>query len=146
MLIGPPRWAERYIGIPFIERGSDLSGCDCLGLMRLVYRDRLSVELGSFNGIDVKDGQSVRDAINAALATPAWAPVTGLMQDYDGVLMLGTATVSGRTALLPKHIGIAAGSRHVLHVDSEGEPSRCEPVSRLKNRIVGVYRYQRVSA
>ena len=34
-----------YIGIPFVDHACGFDGCDCYGLVRLVYRNELGLEL-----------------------------------------------------------------------------------------------------
>ena len=40
----PPSWAGAYVGIPYRDHGADRSGCDCWGLVRLVYRERARID------------------------------------------------------------------------------------------------------
>jgi cell wall-associated NlpC family hydrolase len=39
--------ARRYIGIPYKEHGRDWDGCNCYGLIRLVYMTEFGIELPS---------------------------------------------------------------------------------------------------
>lgn len=46
----PPARAGTYVGIPYADHRSDRSGCDCWGLVRLVYRERAGVVLPAYAG------------------------------------------------------------------------------------------------
>lgn len=138
-MLGPPRWVERYLGIPGIDEGNTFKGCHCFGLMQLVFGRERGIALPTFSGIAAADGHDAVEAINRALVADVWTEVSGEMADFDGVLML---TPHRKIGLVPAHIGIAAGPRHVLHV-RPGGVALCETVDRLKSLIVGIYRYQR---
>lgn len=42
------QWCEKYIPIPFLNKGRDWEGCDCWGLACLVYKTELGIELPSY--------------------------------------------------------------------------------------------------
>lgn len=42
-------WAAKYIGILFVEHGRTREGCDCWGLLRLVYREEFGIELPGYD-------------------------------------------------------------------------------------------------
>lgn len=43
--IGSANWVQRYVGIPYRPCGRDHYGIDCYGLVCLVYREVLGIEL-----------------------------------------------------------------------------------------------------
>lgn len=43
--IGPRIAIERWLGIPWVLNGESRQGCDCWGLVKLVYRDELGIGL-----------------------------------------------------------------------------------------------------
>lgn len=130
-------WAGRYVGIPYVARGFDRSGCHCFGLVHLVYREHLGIELPSHDGIDPSDSLSIARAFRQARLTTPWREVTGPRRDFDLVLML--------QGNVPMHVGIAVGSRRILHVE-EGVCAMCIDAGHpfYRHRIVGTYRHERL--
>lgn len=40
-----PSWAVRYVGVPFVDGGADISGADCYGLVSLVLEEQTGTPL-----------------------------------------------------------------------------------------------------
>lgn len=130
-------WAGRYVGIPYVARGFDRKGCHCFGLVHLVYREQLGIDLPEYDGIDPKDSLSIARAFRQArLATP-WHEATGPRHDFDLVLML--------RGNVPMHVGIAVGSRRILHVE-EGAATMCVEAAHpfYRDRVVAAFRHEKL--
>ncbi|WP_027517888.1 NlpC/P60 family protein [Bradyrhizobium sp. WSM1417] len=129
---------EPYVGIPYLERGRSISGCDCYGLVRLVLAELRGAELPSF--VEAYVSATDRAALARLIAgeIAPWQPVAfGEERPFDGVLM--------RAGRLLSHIGLVVEPGRLLHV-SEGEESRIERYRAppLSHRVVGFYRWQAV--
>lgn len=127
---------DRYIGLPWIDHGGDFSGVDCWGLLRLVYRNELGIELPSYSEKYARDADRRDIAALIAGEREPWDEIAqGHEQTFDGVLM--------RDGNVARHIGIVARSGRVLHVEHR-RPSLIENyrAGTLRPRIVGFFRYR----
>lgn len=128
-------WWNQYVGIPYLTHGRDRAGCDCWGLLRLVYTEQFGIQLPSY-GEEYADA-SDRVGVSAPLAHHLhfWdrveKPAAG-----DGVLFC----ISG----IPCHIGVVTERGFMLHV-TRGINTVVEPylMSRWRSRVEGTYRYIR---
>lgn len=128
---------DRYVGLPYLDRGRDLAGVDCYGLLRLVYAEILGIELPSY----ADDYRTAADdlAIASLIADELdpWDEVAkGGEREGDAVLMR-----SGRHL---RHVGIVADGRaRLLHIE-RGDLSRIEryDLGPLAHRVAGFYRYR----
>lgn len=71
-------WHTKYIGIPFVDNGRSMSGCDCGGLAWLVFKQELGRELDCFISPytalhAISAGKNLRYAIGEFFA-PAISP------------------------------------------------------------------------
>jgi cell wall-associated NlpC family hydrolase len=99
---------DPYVGLPYRAGGSDRDGCDCWGLVVLVYRELLGKELPLYS--DYRINVADREEIAALLAgaPSGWTEVDGRhIRLFDLALML----TLGQEA----HVGLVAGSGLVLH-------------------------------
>ncbi len=105
-------WLTRYLGLPFLDGGRGPGGCDCWGLVRLVYERELGIELPSYGDTSAHDLMRAARAIDAGKDGEAWRPVqAGALQPFDVVVM----RYAGRR--LVGHVGLATGPRSVLHIE-----------------------------
>ena len=44
-----PPWVRTYLGIPFLAHGRSMDGCDCWGLVTLIHRDVLGIDLPDYH-------------------------------------------------------------------------------------------------
>lgn len=126
-----------YVGVPWLDRGRELTGCDCWGLHRLVYRDGPRIELPSFAEDYV--GPADREAIQALISggRSVWIPIDAAdARPFDLVLMHDR----------PWHVGTLVQPGRMLHVP-EGRSSVIEHIStgRFGRRLEGLYRHEALS-
>lgn len=130
---------DRFIGIAHRDGGRDRSGCDCWGLVRLVYAERLGIVLPSY-----ADGYASTDERAEIAALVAGGRMSGVWravdraQEFDALLF--------RVGPHASHIAVAVDARHMLHVHAKAAsvitPQR-DPMWR--NRLVGVYRHEAIA-
>lgn len=65
-------WPRDYLPIPYEPLGRSRSGVDCWGLVRLVYRDRLGIELPDWIYDGIKDA---RHAVAREVNSESWRQV-----------------------------------------------------------------------
>ena len=100
---------NEYVGIPWVDQGRTRKGCDCWGLLWLIYRERLGIELPSYSDryVTAADRAAIDALIKGELG--CWREIPrGQEQSFDGVLMNDGGKLS--------HIGVTVRPGKVLHV------------------------------
>lgn len=102
---------EQYIGIPFKDHGRDKDGCDCWGLVRLVYKEQLGIELPDLGDTysDAYARSEVNQTVNGATAQNWNIDVTNEPRKPLDVL---TFTRGG----IETHVGLYVSEGVMLHV------------------------------
>ena len=105
---------EPYMRIPYLNRGRDHQGCDCWGIVRLIFKEELNVELPSYSDIDAHDAVRITAAFKEGEDVPKvgyWRVLDENEQiaPFDVVLMkwIGSKVVG--------HIGIITDDFKLLH-------------------------------
>lgn len=125
-------WWAKYVGIPFVDGGRDISGVDCWGLVRLIYAERLGVSLPSYGEISAAELIRIARAIDAG--QEQWAPVEA-PRAFDVVLLrLYDRAWTG-------HVGVAIDGTRMLHTERD-IASAVVPMDHytIKHRIAGFRR------
>jgi len=125
-------WSNKYVGIPYKEKGRDLNGVDCWGLVRLVYDEQFNIKLPSFT-TEYHQEDTLRIQELFSQYKEGWVQVDEPSE--------GTAVLF-RVFGMESHIGIAISSTHFLHA-REGYESAIESFNspQWRNRILGYYKY-----
>ncbi len=130
-----PRWVEKYQQIPFVNKGRNFKGADCLGLIALVLQAEMRITIPDYGFIDAGDGQRIARAIAAAkLADRDWRPFS--LRDARAFDVVPMTSANGDGSA--DHLGIMVSPHHVLHteigsgphvedIDSYGIKYRLEP-------------------
>lgn len=107
-------WTADYIGLLFLGGGKTRDGLDCWGLARLVYRERLGIELDDYSGLYLSDcaAKDIAPLIARAAAEPQWRCVDKESVEPFDVLVF-------RRASLAAHLGLVVDRRRFLHVNDD---------------------------
>jgi len=138
-------WTESYLDIPFAFDGRDRTGCDCWGLLRLIYAEQLGIELPSFSDVPAAESHLVMQEMVRQSRTRPWldVPLSDL-REFDAVRMIGHyRDGNGVMHRGPIHVACALDNSTILHI----EPGRgviAQPITEqaIARRIVAVHRHE----
>lgn len=137
---------RRYIGIPYEHQGRSMKGLDCYGLVVLVYKDKLGIELP-----DVEHYQYGKQACEYMEAFytndqyehvshfhSLWEPVDlSNLEKYDIILFNAYDDVDA-----PTHSGVYLGDDKFIHV-MHNLPVTISRLSRVLGMAIhSAYRYK----
>lgn len=142
-------WLDRYMAIPFKDRGRDFAGCDCFGLYMLMLANEAGVALGEPDASHGVNAKVAAGKIEAATISGDWievargngAVVKRLAQKFDCVLMTAHVHVGMAVVASELHIGVALGKGKMIHTEY---PAGCDWRSiddeTVVNRVRAIYR------
>lgn len=128
---------QQYIGIPFLDHGRDRDGCDCWGLVRLVYAEQMGItlpDLGDAYSEAYARGE-VDEAVDSTVGQEWNVDVTGQPWRPLDVMIFSRAGVEC-------HVGLYLRPGEMLHV-IEGTAAVVEryDTTRWKRRLTRVIRH-----
>lgn len=127
-------WVNEYVRIPFLDNGRTKEGVDCWGLVRLIYQERLGIELPVLNLYDnTRDKEKISHLIEEK--SKEWIPVEkGDEKPYDVLVF--------KLAGQPMHVGLVVKKGLMLHCErgSGTVPVFYNEEHQWFRRLVGIYR------
>jgi len=132
-----PAWCEKYIGVPYDNRGRTIQGVDCWGLAMVVERAEHNVVIPDYNVYYTtrRDAEDVGEQLVAERDAGLWLEIDdGEQKCFDLVLL--------RSMGFPIHVGVVVDHEWMLHIE-KGVDSCLEKYNGLiwRNRNMGFYRY-----
>lgn len=123
-------WLDRYMAIPFKDRGRDFEGCDCVGLYMLLLAHEAGVTIDEPNASHGTDAKAAGRKIESAILSGDWFEVVRgdgravktAAQPFDLVLMSAHVRVGMAVIASDLHIGAALGKGKMIHTEY---PSGC---------------------
>lgn len=106
------KWAEKYQTIPFVDLGWSFSGVHCWGLVHLVYKTELGIELPTYGETSAKDLRELSRKITKGQDGEKWFAVEQSdLQPFDVVVMrfVGSRYIG--------HCGLYVGNGQVMHCE-----------------------------
>ena len=132
-------WTNRYVGIAFKHDGRSIDGCDCWGLVRIVYHQELGIELPEYAGTLTDNSiGALRRAVKAVDKESAkWIRVQE-PKAFDVTVL--------RLRSLNCHVGVVIDHKHMLHIE-EGINASIESYQSLmwRNRIACYFRHRQLA-
>lgn len=126
---------NRYVGIPWRQHGRDTQGCDCWGLVRLVYAEQLGLELPSYAGdyVDTQEREVLSRLIEDGRDAGPWREVE---KASPGDVLLF------RVGALTTHVGLAMSRGRMLH--AHRDQSKVERIAdpKWRDRYLGAWRHE----
>lgn len=125
-----------FVGIPWQDRGRSREGSDCWGVVHLIYRERLAIELPLYDEFrtTAEDQAEIERIVKGGLSP--WLPIEkGAERAFDCVLV--------RYGNLDEHIACVVSRGRMLHM----RPRRSSAIEHYQTnpypaRITGFFRHE----
>jgi cell wall-associated NlpC family hydrolase len=136
---------KNFIGLPYEHLGRDVKGIDCYGLVILIYKENLGVELPDV--CNYTFGKNAADYFTAFYSDDMYESVTGFhklwepvevsnLKKYDVILFHVHADIDA-----PTHSGIYIGDGKFIH-SMNGNSSSIHRLDRWSTAIHSIHRYK----
>lgn len=126
---------DKYIGIPFVDRKSTFQECDCFGLIRLLYKNEMKIDVAQ----PLSSAYETKKVYNEYLKEIAsnWKEV----KEPEMFDVVGMAHDTKHPDIV-QHFGIYIGNGKMIHTLEE-IGSHIVDLEEYKYFIKGFYRWQK---
>ncbi len=108
---------SKYVDIPFKHRGRDFSGCDCLGIVILIYKEERGIILPDYldqeYNLRNKEDDSRLEEGWAEHMKLAWRPIKPPFKRWDCLIFYANSK-----RIVADHMGICIGDDKFLHTSA----------------------------
>ena len=125
---------DNYIGIPFKDKGDTVDYADCFGLVRLIYKQILKIEVFKPDSSAFNSRSVLREFLEETSRN--WVEVQNL-EKYDVIAMAHDP----KHPSMVQHFGIYIGNGKMIHT-LKGIGSHVVNIHEYKYFIKGYYRWQ----
>lgn len=140
-------WVEKYLFIPYAERGFSFTGCNCWGLVVLAYSIELSLQLEDYSHITARRALAIEAAIRDGQNLPPWQKQIPLGKGEDrGFDLLVMRSVAGGESH-DIHVGLVTAPGWMMHMTKEYGVMHVRYLDHphTKNRLVGLWRHEAIT-
>jgi len=124
---------NKYLGLPYKNKGRSWCGVDCYGLVYLFYKHEKNIILDKYDE-DYQNSASAKEAHTALNKNKNfWAQT--FTPGFGDVILFGQ---NGRL----NHVGLFVDNKSFLHIQ-ENTNSCIEKIELHKQKIKGYYRYDK---
>ena len=132
----PPR-SDRYLAIPYKRHGRSSTGCDCWGLVCLVYLEEYGINLPAYNDVLPGDPSIVATAARKEIRSGGWISVLS-----GGAMPGDVVWLWVRRRETPSHVGVVVERGSFLGI----RPAVGVRIERYdqgfwRGRLAGLYRH-----
>lgn len=128
-------WYNKYKNIPFKEKGRDENGVDCWGLVFLIYKNELGIELPDYLfDYDTTDQRAVLSKLIEEEKSSKWETVE-TPKEFDVVVL--------RMRGVPMHVGVVTKKNYMIHCAKGVDISHEHyGTARWKHKVAGFERWK----
>lgn len=133
---------KKYMRIPFKDHGRDFLGCDCGGLVWLVYHNELGIDLPDWRSLYSCTTLEYSDELSDTVSTMLGE--NGIAVDFDDREPFDVLSFRIRGADI--HVGLVVDREHFLHIWRGTTTVSVEKFSSpmWRNAVTGCYRHSKM--